>query len=159
MSSNLDLMAILQSPHCCTTTGRHGILVKDWMLDLCTQVLLDHVRLSTGVGPPNSSLLVESESESENDILYILTEKIHSKSAPLRGPHFLVPFRRASIYAENGSSPKRACCGSSCGSCHNQSWKNLSPSNVVNVLFVLKCLDLQNTIVYVPAVARPAMSM
>ena len=34
------------------------------MLDLCTQGLLDHVRLSTGVGPPNSSLLVESESES-----------------------------------------------------------------------------------------------
>ena len=34
-------------------------------LDLCTQGLLDHVRLSTGVVSPNSSLFVESESESE----------------------------------------------------------------------------------------------
>ena len=63
MSSNLYLMLILQSPHCCTTTGRHGILVRDWMLDHCTRGLLGHVRLSTGVGPPNSSLFVESESE------------------------------------------------------------------------------------------------
>ena len=51
---------ILQSPRCYTTTGRHGIRVRDWMLDLCTQGLLDHVRLSTRVGPPNSSLFVES---------------------------------------------------------------------------------------------------
>ena len=40
----------LQYPHCYMTTGRHGILVRGWVPDLCVQGLLDHVRLNTG--PP-----------------------------------------------------------------------------------------------------------
>ena len=64
-------MLIFQSPHCYMTTGRHGILVRDWMPDLCTQGLLDHVRLNTG-WPPNSSLFVVS-------VYKISNRKIKSK--------------------------------------------------------------------------------
>ena len=58
MSSNLDLLLILQYPHCYITTGRHGILVDDWLPDLCMQRLLDHVRLSIGETSISSRFVV-----------------------------------------------------------------------------------------------------
>ena len=50
------------------------------MLDLCTQGLLDHVLLSTGVVSPYSSLLVESESEFEKNhcnLLYLVSRILY----------------------------------------------------------------------------------